>query len=75
MLYPKKLLPWYRNVDLLREGLLTSNDAARFLAISRTKIYDVMSSGDLPYVNRENSENTKGGLTHLRRARLDVVAD
>lgn len=50
MLYPKKLQPWYRNVDLMRDGLLTSKEAARFLAISRTKIYDAMSSGDLPYV-------------------------
>jgi len=50
MLYPKKLQPWYRDVDLMRDGLLTSKEAAKFLAISRTKIYEAMSSGDLPYV-------------------------
>ncbi len=50
MLYPKNLQPWYRDVDLMRDGLLTSKDAAKFLAVSRTKIYDVMASGDLPFV-------------------------
>lgn len=38
MLYPKKLLPWYRDVDSMSEGLVTSKDAARFLAISRTML-------------------------------------
>jgi len=50
MLYPTNLQPWYQGIDLMREGLVTSKEAAKFLAISRTKIYEAMSSGDLPFV-------------------------
>ena len=49
-LYPKMLQPWFRDVDLMAEGLLDAKEAADFLGIGRTKVYDFMSSQDLPYV-------------------------
>jgi excisionase family DNA binding protein len=44
------LQPWFRDVDLMAEGLLDAKEAADFLGIGRTKVYDFMSSQDLPYV-------------------------
>lgn len=49
-LYPKLLQPWFQGVDLMAEGLLDAKEAADFLGIGRTKVYDFMSSHDLPYV-------------------------
>ena len=34
----------------MAEGLLDAKEAAHFLGIGRTKVYDFMSSQDLPYV-------------------------
>jgi excisionase family DNA binding protein len=50
MLYPQTLQPWFQHVDLLAEGLLSIKEAATFLRIGRTKVYDLMDSQDLPYV-------------------------
>ena len=49
-LYPKLLQPWFQDVDLMAEGLLDAKEAAHFLGICRTKVYDFMSSQDLPFV-------------------------
>ena len=35
---------------VLAEGLLSVHDAARFLAISRSKLYSLMDAGNLAYV-------------------------
>jgi excisionase family DNA binding protein len=50
MLYPSSLQPWFQHVDLLAEGLLSIKEAATFLRIGRTKVYDLMDSQDLPYI-------------------------
>jgi excisionase family DNA binding protein len=34
----------------MAEGLLDAKEAADFLGVGRTKVYDFMSSQDLPYV-------------------------
>lgn len=49
-LYPKLLQPWFQDVDLMAEGLLGAREAAAFLGIGRSKVYDFMASQDLPYV-------------------------
>jgi|GEM_PF-4450853 len=49
-LFPKLLQPWYLGVDLMAEGLLDPKEAAAFLGIGRSKVYDFMASQDLPYV-------------------------
>lgn len=49
-LFPTDLQPWFQNIDLLADGLLTVNEAASFLRIGRTKIYGLMEAQDLPYV-------------------------
>jgi len=49
-LYPKLLQPWFREIDLMAEGLLDAKSAARFLGIGRSKVYDFMASQALPYV-------------------------
>ena len=49
MLYPLTLQPWYQNVDLVADGLLTIEEAADFLGIGRSLVYELMGSQDLPY--------------------------
>lgn len=49
-LFPKLLQPCYLGVDLMAEGLLDAKEAADFLGIGRSKVYDFMASQDLPYV-------------------------
>lgn len=50
MLYPKELQPWFQNVDLLGEGLLTIKEAGDFLGIHRTKLYELLAQGEIPHV-------------------------
>ena len=50
MLHPQKLQPWFKDVDLLDEGLVSIKEAAAFLGIGRSLVYDLMGSQDLPYV-------------------------
>jgi excisionase family DNA binding protein len=49
-LFPKILQPWYQEIDLMAEGLLDAKEAANFLGIGRSKVYDFMASHKLPYV-------------------------
>lgn len=49
-LFPKNLQPWFRDIDLMAEGLLDAKEAADFLGIGRSKVYDFMASQELPYV-------------------------
>lgn len=39
-----------KDEDLVSDGLLSVSESARFLNISRAKLYLVMEAGDLPYV-------------------------
>jgi excisionase family DNA binding protein len=39
-----------RRAELVAEGLLTVNESAAFLALSRAKVYQLMDSGLLCYV-------------------------
>ena len=50
MLHPKRLQPLFQNSDLLAEGLLDVKEAASFLRIGRSKVYQLMDCRDLPYV-------------------------
>lgn len=49
-LYPELLQPWFQGIDLMEQGLFNVKEAALFLRIGRTKVYDLMDSQDLPYV-------------------------
>jgi excisionase family DNA binding protein len=50
MLYPNTLQPWYRDVDLMSEGLVDTQEAAKFLSIGRTKLYELLAQERLPHV-------------------------
>jgi len=50
MLYPKLLPPCYQNIDLMAEGLLNVKETSEFLRISRTKLYELMASHEMPFV-------------------------
>jgi excisionase family DNA binding protein len=49
-LYPTKLQPWYQNVDLMSEGLVTIKEAMDFLGIRRTKFYELLAQEEIPHV-------------------------
>jgi excisionase family DNA binding protein len=49
-LYPRVLQPWFQGVDMMELGFVTVREAASFLRIGRTKVYDLMDGQDLPYV-------------------------
>jgi excisionase family DNA binding protein len=49
-LFPNPLQPWYQDVDLMAEGLIDASEAAKFLRIGRSKVYEFMASQELPYV-------------------------
>lgn len=36
--------------DLVADGLMTVSEAAKFLGISRSALYNIMDAGELPYV-------------------------
>jgi excisionase family DNA binding protein len=38
-----------KNVDLVAEGLMTVNEAAEFLGLSRSRVYGLMESGELRF--------------------------
>jgi len=62
MLYPKPIPQHYTDVDLLSEGLLTVAQASEFLGgISKSKLYEWMNRGVLPFVafGTEVAETTK----------------
>jgi excisionase family DNA binding protein len=56
--------------DLI-QGLVRVTEAARFLAISRSKIYGLMDSGQLPYVKLGRSRRIpRQALIELAREHL-----
>ncbi len=54
--------------DVVAEGLLTVTDAARFLSVSRSKLYEMMDRGELPYVKLGRSRRIP------RRALVELAA-
>ena len=50
MLNTKRFQPDRRRLDLMAEGLLDVKEAASFLRICRSKVYQLMDRQDLPYV-------------------------
>lgn len=38
-------------LDLVSDGLLSIREACAFLSLGKTKIYELMSTGELPYVS------------------------
>jgi excisionase family DNA binding protein len=49
-LYPQRLQPWYQDIDLLADGLANIKEAAHFLSIGRTKLYELLAKEELPHV-------------------------
>ena len=67
-LFPKTLQPWFQDVDLLAEGLVTVKEAQDFLRVGRTMVYGLMDSQDLPYVKM-------GKTRRIPRAALKLFAE
>ena len=38
-----------KDIDLVSEGLMTVREAAEFLGLSRSTVYELMESGELPF--------------------------
>ena len=49
-LFPKQLQPWFRDVDLMAEGLMDYREACAFLGIGKSKLYDLAAAHELPHV-------------------------
>jgi len=49
-LFPKNLPPWFRDVDLIAEGLVGYREACAFLGIGKSKLYELVASHELPHV-------------------------
>jgi len=54
--------------DLVAEGLVTVQVAARFLSVSRSKLYEMMNLGELQYVKLGRARRVP------RRALVDLAA-
>jgi excisionase family DNA binding protein len=49
-LFPKDLQPWFRDVDLIAEGLVDYREACTFLGIGKSKLYDLVAAHEIPHV-------------------------
>ena len=54
--------------DLVSDGLVTIREAAQFLRVSRSKLYDLMDNGELKFVKLGRSRRIP------RRALIDLAA-
>ena len=54
--------------DLVADGLVTVQEAAQFLSISRSKLYELMDNGELTFVKLGRSRRIP------RRALIDLAA-
>ncbi len=54
--------------DLVADGLVTVQEAAQFLSISRSKLYELMDNGELTFVKLGRSRRVP------RRALIDLAA-
>jgi excisionase family DNA binding protein len=54
--------------DLVADGLVTVQEAAEFVSISRSKLYELMDTGELVYVKIGRSRRVP------RRALIDLAA-
>jgi excisionase family DNA binding protein len=57
-----------RTRELIEGGLLTVQDAARFLSVSRSKLYELMDCGELKFVKLGRSRRIP------RRALVELAA-
>ncbi len=57
-----------RDREAVAEGLLTVQEAAQFLRVSRSKLYDLMDNGELKFVKLGRSRRIP------RRALIDLAA-
>jgi excisionase family DNA binding protein len=49
-LFPRELPPWYRDVDLVAEGLMDCREACAFLGIGKSKLYELVAQHEIPHV-------------------------
>ncbi len=49
-MYPKDLQPWFRDVDLIAEGLMGYREACVFLGIGKSKLYELVAAQEIPHV-------------------------
>lgn len=54
--------------DLVADGLVGNPEAGEFLSVSRSKLYELMDSGDLPFVKLGRSRRIP------RRALVELAA-
>lgn len=60
-------------VEVCSHGLMRVGDAARFLGVSRTTVYDLLSSAQLPYC--EISVGTRAGDRRIPKLALILFAE
>jgi len=49
-LFPKDLPPWFRDIDLMAEGLVDCGEACAFLGIGKSKLYELAAAHEIPHV-------------------------
>ena len=57
-----------RNLELVSDGLMRVAEAAEFLRVSRSSVYQLMEGGELPWVNLGRARRVP------RRAVVDLAA-
>ena len=58
--------------DLVSEGLLTVHEAAEFLKLSRSRLYELMDAGELAYVKIGRSRRVpRRGVVELATRSLE----
>jgi hypothetical protein len=65
-LYPKKLPPEYRGVDLTAEGFMTVAAAAKHMSWCAATVYNLMNKGLLPYSESKGFKGRRIPRTVLR---------
>ena len=62
--------------ELLADGLMTPREAQRFLGIGHSKLYELMASGELPYVRIGSVRRLpKAGLVEYAARNLKGVKE
>ena len=65
---PEHPMACLERAELVADGLLTIQEAALFLSISRSKLYELMDNGELTFVKLGRSRRIP------RRALIDLAA-
>jgi excisionase family DNA binding protein len=60
-----------KDIDLVSEGLMTVREAAEFLGLSRSTVYELMESGELSFAKiRKSRRIPRKAVTELAASRI-----